>query len=121
MAGKPALYLALTLAGYTGAMSIAFEHSNWTRSSAGKGLSHPEWDGLRARILAAHQARRSLDTIAASRLLRANGSFDTQTAQRLDEFSQGIRLVNPNDSTNRKPAGDMDADVVGTSSTGDRG
>lgn len=107
-------------------MSFAFENDKWSQDAAaaadeGRSLSQLEWTGLRARMIAAREARRVIDRVAIGALGNVGGSFDRDTARRLGGFETFCTAVNLKDSTNRKPARPIDSHVVGTSSTGDRG
>jgi len=104
-------------------MDIALDTNSWSsgpaNAEAGAGFMHPEWHSLCARLHATHQTWQSLEPAIVGDLAHACGSFDSSTANLLDIFGKTLPAVNPIDSANRKPDGDIVADVVGTSITGD--
>jgi len=106
-------------------MDIAFEQKWWPRTlSKGGGRSecpHPDWHVLRARMIASHHAWRTLQQQRSDEANAAQGSFDGRTARLIFEFENGFGRVNPIDSGNRNPGGDIHMAVAGTSRTGGRG
>ncbi len=106
-------------------MDIAFEQENWLVAPAWTGersdCAHPEWHGLRARLVASSQARRALDQANCGNTASVCGSFDRPTARMLSALGQDAGPVNLTDSVNRNRGGDMHGAVAGMSSTGGRG
>ncbi len=106
-------------------MDIAFEKNLSSHRSgmigSPEGDVHPEWAGLFARLRAAQHTWQTLDRQAAEDLARACGSFDKDAARCIGLFGDSLRSVNPVDSANRNGSRDIEVDVAGPSSTGDRG
>ena len=106
-------------------MEIAFEQESWITTPALPGgtstSQHPEWHGLRARLMASRQAWSALKTDLSGDLMGACGSFDEATAKLLDVFDARLAGVNLKDSSDLKPDGAMNAHVAGTSNFGGRG
>ena len=84
-------------------------------------ISEFELGVLRARMLASHEAWRTLQRQRSEEAKAVQGSFDGRTARLIFEFDTGFGRVNRNDSVNRNPGGDIHMAVAGTSRTGGRG
>lgn len=106
-------------------MEIDFEQENWQLVpahdvSAGF-ASHPDWPALRARLLAAHDARQAMSRANDQLCFSASGSFDSDAAQILRNIRNQLGIVNRKDSANRNGVGAIDGSVADVSSTGGRG
>jgi hypothetical protein len=106
-------------------MDITFEQTGWAKAlvkTGGRGdCPHPEWHALRARMIASHEAWRALEMRRSDEAGIAIGSFDGRAARLICDFEAGLGRVNPIDSVNRNPDGDIHMVVAGTSRTGNRG
>ena len=92
----------------------------WTARGAAGEPGVGDWLGLRARLAAAHSARRALLTelgIAGP----AGGSFAPAAAESLAGFGQALAAVNPNDLGDGKSPRRMGINVADASPAGDRG
>ncbi len=77
-------------------------HRAWTGRQAAPGQPAGDWAGLRARLAAAHAARRTL-LAQSGGAGRASGSFAPAAAESLAGFDQALASVNPNDLGDGKP------------------
>lgn len=78
-------------------IDIGYDHKDCRQEVAPAGFVRaevrPDWQGLRARLGAAHAARRVLlDDV---RVLHAKGSFDSASAHALTSFGHDLPDVNP--------------------------
>ena len=82
-------------------------------------VSRPDWLGLRARLGAAHAARRML--LEEARALYARGSFDRACAHALTSFGHDLPTVNPGSSEVGNLLGGNWEAVAGHQNAGGRG
>lgn len=95
-------------------------HRGWTAPGEAGAQGVGDWLGLRARLDAAHSARRQLlaELAVAG---PAGGSFAPAAAETIAGFDQALASVNPNDLGDGKPRQGMGDNVTGASPVGDRG
>lgn len=106
-------------------MVMEFDSLTWQqetpRSRNASLRSRPEWASLKARLLAARQARRVLlDSVQASRR-ESSGSFARPAARWLIQFGPDSAFINPTASTIRNAGEGNEALVVDETRSGDRG
>ena len=80
-----------------------------------------EWQDLRSRLFAAHEARSVLCAEAKPLRLRLRGSFDGCAASAVTTYKELSRIINLDASSYRKPGETKISPVAGISSTGRRG
>lgn len=80
-----------------------------------------DWQALRTRLFAAHDALGVLDPEEAASRLRIRGSFDGCAASVLTTYEGVSRPVNLDGSSNRKPEDGNDPPVAGVVGNGERG
>lgn len=106
-------------------MNIAFNPDDWTLAIpvelAQQACAHPEWHGLRMRLMAAIEARDALGRTRSGRAQQGFGSFSRRAARSLERIPMRCDPVNQTSSTNRKPGGCILPEIVGMSSPGGRG
>ncbi|MCB2077698.1 MAG: hypothetical protein KDE55_08370 [Novosphingobium sp.] len=81
----------------------------------------PDWHGLRARLYAAHAARRALVTLNGASANNVNGSFHKVAARFAVRHHQVLSSVNPDCWDDGKSGRVIHGPVAGNSRTGDRG
>jgi hypothetical protein len=102
---------------------IGYDHKEYRQEVAPAGFvraeTRPDWQGLRARLGAAHAARRILlDDV---RVLHAKGSFDRACAHALTSLGHDLPDVNPDHSEVGNLPGANAADAAGRQIAGGRG
>jgi hypothetical protein len=83
--------------------------------------ARPDWQGLRARMAAARQARQSMALLNGAGEPGVPGSFDSTSARLIVGMGIASGIVNQTDSANRNAGGAKDTDVAVTGRSGDRG
>jgi hypothetical protein len=104
-------------------IDIGYDHNDYRQEVAPAGFVRaevrPDWQGLRARLGAAHAARRVLlDDV---RVLHAKGSFDRACAHALTSFGHDLPEVSPGPSEVGNLLGANHEDTAGRQITGGRG
>jgi len=84
-------------------------------------IVHPNWPTLLARMVAAREASAALARDVRYETIAMRGSFDEFAAACVTSYATSLQAVNPNDSGNRKPGGNMFSPVAGLTRTGGRG
>jgi hypothetical protein len=79
-----------------------------------------DWQGLRARLIAAHALRREVSSIT-SAITAASASFDRAVACELLVLCDSLHHVNPSASANGKSLGGIEANIGGAITPGERG
>lgn len=104
-------------------MNITPHNDCWQEGVAPAGSmwidARPDWRGLRARLGAAHAARRVL--LEDARVLLRNGSFDRASAHALAAFGHGLPDVNPEASEVGNLPGANCGVAAGSPTAGGRG
>lgn len=83
--------------------------------------SHPDWNGLHVRLVAAHEAWIAMASARAGDLAGAQGSFSGNAARLLSGGGVPKEPVNLVDSANLNCGERISEDVAGQSRTGVRG
>jgi hypothetical protein len=99
-------------------MDIGIERQNWRFEAGTAADLRPDWQGLRARLAAAHAARAACAHLAQSAV---SGSFDRLSARSVATFPQDSEAVNPIALGYGKPVESIREEVAGPVLAGDRG
>ena len=106
-------------------MEIEFHPEAWPqlhnqRATDINALPLLDWQGLRARLIAAHALRREVSSIP-SETVAASASFDRAVAGELSVLCDSLHLVNLSASANGKSLGGIEANIGGAITPGERG